>query len=141
MCFTSYFKYSFACFIFLLCIRNCYADNFLSEKISGDSLIIIPTVISPDSIPGILAADSIKPHKKENKKLIAAILSFPFPFGMMGLHRIYLGTKPYMPFVYIGTVGGCFGILPLIDFIAILSTKKENFKHFENNRKVFMWVH
>jgi hypothetical protein len=46
-----------------------------------------------------------------------------------------------MPFVYIGTVGGCFGILPLIDFIAILSTKKENFKHFENNQKVFMWVH
>jgi len=80
-------------------------------------------------------------RRHENKKLIAAVLSFPFPFGFLGLHRIYLGTKPYMPFVYAGTVGGCFGILPLIDFITILTTKKEKIKHFENNRKVFMWLH
>jgi hypothetical protein len=46
-----------------------------------------------------------------------------------------------MPFAYIGTIGGCFGILPLIDFIAILATNKENFNRFYNNPKVFMWSH
>ena len=79
----------------------------------------------------------INPHK--NKKLIAAILAFPFPFGMLGLHRLYLGTKPYMPFVYIGTVGGCLLILPFIDFCAILVANHEQMQHFENNTKVFMW--
>lgn len=78
---------------------------------------------------------------RENKKVIAAILAFPFPFGILGLHRIYLGTKPYMPFAYIGTLGGCFGILPLIDFISILTADDEKFKRFENNPKVFMWSH
>ena len=73
------------------------------------------------------------------KKGIALILAFPFPFGMLGLHRIYLGTKPYMPFAYIGTLGGCFGILPLIDFISILTADDEALKRFENNPKVFMW--
>lgn len=77
----------------------------------------------------------------ENKKAIAALFAFPFPFGMLGLHRIYLGTKPYIPFAYISTLGGCFGILPLIDFISILTAEDETFNRFENNPKVFMWSH
>lgn len=77
--------------------------------------------------------------REAGKKGIALILAFPFPFGMLGLHRIYLGTKPYMPFAYIGTLGGCFGILPLIDFISILTANEDALKRFENNPKVFMW--
>jgi TM2 domain-containing membrane protein YozV len=141
MSLISYLKTVFASCIFIFCIGNCYAGTPLFKNLTGDSLVIISNFVLPDSIPELLPADSIKRQKKENKKLIAAILSFPIPFGVLGLHRIYLGTKPYIPFVYIGTVGGCFGILPLIDFITILTTKKENFKHFENNRKVFMWSH
>ena len=65
-------------------------------------------------------------------------VSFPFPFGIVGLHRIYLGTKPYVPVAYIASFGGIFGILPLIDFFVILFDK--DFEHFENNGKVLMWV-
>ena len=75
---------------------------------------------------------------KNGRKITAAILAFPFPFGIVGLHRIFLGTKPYVPVVYIGTLGGIFGILPLIDFFAICFDK--NFEHYENNGKVLMWV-
>jgi TM2 domain-containing membrane protein YozV len=79
-------------------------------------------------------------HKKQrnNRKITAAILAFPFPFGIVGLHRIYLGTKPYVPVAYIGTLGGIFGIIPLIDFCAILFNKE--ITQFENNGKVLMWV-
>ena len=136
MCRTSYFKILFFFFSFPFFLENCFADISRSVNLPDDSLI----VISLDSTRDIFLSDSIKPHIHENKKLIAAILAFPFPFGMMGLHRIYLGTKPYIPFVYVGTVGGCFGILPLIDFITILTTKKEKIKNFEGSRKVFMWV-
>lgn len=75
--------------------------------------------------------------KKSNKKQIAAMLSFPL-IGATGAHRIYLGTEPLVPVTYTATLGGCFGILPLIDFIAILSEK--DISIFENNPKVFMWV-
>ncbi len=76
-------------------------------------------------------------HKK-NKKITAAILAFPFPFGMVGLHRIYLGTAPHVPVIYIGSVGGVFGLLPLIDFFALLA--KKDIDPYIENKKVFMWV-
>ncbi len=79
-----------------------------------------------------------KSKQKKNKKLIAAALAFPFPFGMVGLHRIYLGTAPYVPVVYIGTIGGGFGILPFIDFCILLLDK--DIDRFINNTNVFMWA-
>lgn len=90
--------------------------------------------------------DSVqKMHKKffpktENKKLVAAILAFPVPFGFIGLHRIYLGTEPWVPVVYLITGGGGAMILPLIDFIAILVATPEELKSYENNAKIFMWA-
>lgn len=76
--------------------------------------------------------------KRENRKITAAILAFPFPFGIVGLHRIYLGTAPSVPVVYIATLGGAFGILPLIDCFVLLFDK--NLENYVNNKKVFMWV-
>jgi TM2 domain-containing membrane protein YozV len=77
--------------------------------------------------------------KHPKKKWIAALLAFPLPFGVVGLHRIYLGTQPHIPLVYVGTVGGVFGLLPLADFIAILNTKEEDLQNF-NTGKVFFWI-
>lgn len=79
-------------------------------------------------------------HKKQfnTRKLTAAILAFPFPFGIVGLHRIYLGTKPHVPVVYIATLGGVFGLIPLIDFFAIIFDK--DFNGYNENGKVLMWV-
>lgn len=79
-----------------------------------------------------------KKRQAKNKKAVAAALAFPFPFGMVGLHRIYLGTAPYVPVVYIGTVGGGFGILPFIDFCVILLDK--DITRYHENKKIFMWV-
>ena len=76
--------------------------------------------------------------QRKNKKITAVILAFPFPFGIVGLHRIYLGCSPYVPVVYIATVGGAFGILPLIDFCVLLLEK--DIDRFTNNQNVFMWV-
>ena len=78
--------------------------------------------------------------KTENKKLVAAILAFPVPFGFLGLHRIYLGTDPWVPVVYLVTGGGGAMILPLIDFIAIITADPEELKSYENNPKIFMWA-
>jgi TM2 domain-containing membrane protein YozV len=80
----------------------------------------------------------VKKQRKKNKKVMAAILAFPFPFGIVGLHRIYLGTAPHVPIVYIGTFGGVLGILPFIDFCVIVLDK--DFDRYMNNNKIFMWV-
>lgn len=80
----------------------------------------------------------IKKQQRKNKRTVAAILAFPFPFGIVGLHRIYLGTAPHVPIVYIGTFGGVLGILPFIDFCVLILDK--DIDRYQNNHKIFMWV-
>jgi TM2 domain-containing membrane protein YozV len=110
-----------------------------------DSASFIP-VITYEETPGE-KSDLHNPNKiikkvrdgiKKRKKLIAACLAFPVPFGIFGGHRIYLGSQPYVPLIYILTLGGACGILPFIDFVVILLDK--DITRFEKNKKVFMWV-
>ncbi len=58
--------------------------------------------------------------------------------GPLGGHRIYLGSPVYIPLVYTATIGGGFGILPLLDAIAILFTN--DLSKFINNDKIIMWI-
>ncbi len=75
----------------------------------------------------------------EKRRFVAAVLAFPVPFGILGLHRIYLGTAPYVPVAYVLTLGGGFGLLPLMDFFEIVFSSDEKMKSFEQNPKIFMW--
>lgn len=74
--------------------------------------------------------------KAKNKRITAIVLAFPFPFGIVGLHRIYLGCAPYIPVVYITSIGGL-GLLPFIDFCVLISEK--DFEKYNNSKEVFMW--
>lgn len=72
------------------------------------------------------------------RKIVSALFALPFPCGFMGTHRVMLGTSPWVPVVYVATFGGCFGLLPLIDFCFIAFSK--DITPYENNPHVFMWV-
>src|ERR1035437_8125100 len=72
------------------------------------------------------------------KKIISTLLAFPIPGGILGLHRIYLGTKPYVPLIYIFTLGGGLFILPIIDFCVLVLNK--DISRFENDPRIFMWI-
>jgi TM2 domain-containing membrane protein YozV len=108
----------------------CYSD-------STSSIIYTEQVSLDDKKPNPIF-QLFRKKQKLNKRVTSAVLAFPFPFGMVGLHRIYLGTKPHVPVVYIASFGGACGILPLIDFCVI--TFGKNFDTYRNNGKVFMWV-
>lgn len=88
----------------------------------------------------IVIADSLTSTDKSlrKKKIVAALAAFPFPLGFMGAHRIVLGTKPWVPVVYVATFGGVFGLLPLIDFCVIVFSK--DIEQYENNPNIFMWI-
>ncbi|MCD6065656.1 MAG: hypothetical protein K0S33_482 [Bacteroidetes bacterium] len=103
-------------------------DNTLIDSIS------VPAAIPTDLIPKTIAPDKIK----KRKRIVAALLAFPFPFGIIGLHRIYLGSKPYIPLIYIGTLGGGVGIIPFIDFIVICLEK--DITRYCNNPNLIMWA-
>lgn len=111
-------------------ITVCYLDS--------TSTVIFTENISVDDKKPNPVFQLFRKKQRLNKRITAAILAFPFPFGIVGLHRIYLGTKPYVPVAYIASLGGVFGILPLIDFIVI--TFDKDFDQYRDNGKVFMWV-
>lgn len=75
-------------------------------------------------------------EKPKRVKLKAAVLSILL--GHFGVHRIYLGTSPNVPVIYSLTLGGGLGILPLADFIAIVSSRDVD--RYRNSEKVFMWL-
>ncbi|MGP8216931.1 MAG: hypothetical protein ACLQQ4_15295 [Bacteroidia bacterium] len=80
------------------------------------------------------AADTLKPRKH---KLVAALLAFPLPCGLLGLHRAYLGSSAAVQLAYIATLGGSVGILPFIDFVLIVINKDVN--SYAHNTRLFMW--
>lgn len=106
--------------------KNCpsYQEELI-QKINNEELHKFITITTE--------TDTLK-----KKKMLAMLCSFPFPLGVVGAHRVLLGTKPWVPIVYVATVGGCFGILPLLDFI-LISTSKDISK-YENHSGIFIWV-
>lgn len=136
-------------FIFICLLQMPLSAEEKTVKIIFlDSLnqVVSQEIVSVKFFEGLQVADE-KPNpvfqlfrkkQKLNKKITSAVLAFPLPFGIVGLHRIYLGTKPYVPVAYIASLGGVFGILPFIDFCAISFGK--NFDQYRDNGKVFMWI-
>ncbi len=131
--------------LFMFAVLNLFSKN---ESItvhymdSLDHIIYSETIVISSSTKESKKPNPIfqlfKKKQKRNKKITAAVLAFPFPFGIVGLHRIYLGTKPYVPVAYIASLGGVFGVLPFIDFCTILFNK--DFDQYRDNGKVFMWI-
>jgi len=129
--------------LFYLGISFSCTANVTTDAFTDSTIVSVPDTIVLPQAEGIEKKGmekKIRKRIKENKKVIAAVLAFPLPFGFFGAHRIYLGTKPYMPFVYIGTLGGCALVLPFIDFFAIVFSNEESLKRYENNSKFFMWA-
>ncbi|MDP2386244.1 MAG: TM2 domain-containing protein [Bacteroidota bacterium] len=115
-----------------------------TEQIAGNGktgvwkMYAAPVNLSDSSITLLDEKTEIKDKLKSRKKIFATLLAFPVPFGIIGLHRIYLGTKPYVPLVYIATLGGAAGIVPFIDFIVLLLEK--DISKYENNPNIIMWA-
>ena len=129
-------SYFFLFFFFFLFFIPSFASKTVHAVFEKKDTIPIGIL----DINHVAFVDSFDIHKgteKQKNKLIAAILSFPFPFGFFGIHRIYLGANPAISLVYIATLGGCFGILPFIDFIVIIID--DDMERYQKNSKVFMW--
>lgn len=78
----------------------------------------------------------LKPISINNRTKGGAIL-MAILTGPLGGHRLYLGTKPYVPIIYTLTLGGGLGLLPLIDIIVIISTS--DLTRYQNNSQIIMW--
>ncbi len=93
------------------------------------------------------ASDIPKVRKKRFKKILnfnkdqakhsrLTAATFDITLGLLGVHRLYLGTNPKVPIVYAITLGGA-GFLVLADLGIILFSK--DLEKYTDNDHVFMW--
>ncbi|MES2140244.1 MAG: hypothetical protein V4511_11105 [Bacteroidota bacterium] len=116
----------------VICVLEIQPGDSILNSIATDTLALQLNQ-KEVALASVLPSDDLK-----QKKRVCAFFAFPFPFGFVGAHRVMLGTKPWIPIVYVATFGGCFGLLPLIDFLVILNAK--DMEQYENNPNLFMWI-
>ena len=114
--------------------NNSSGNDFKQTPIFNNTLQPQAEIQLPSKVIQLIG--QLQQATTENKKVTAAILTLTL--GMLGVHRIYLGTAPYIPAVYLFTFGGGFFILPLIDLVMILTTN--DISKFENNDHLLMWA-
>jgi hypothetical protein len=124
-------------FLFLIVFFVAGSYSSIADNVSFDSQQNLEKKLT--NYPSLVESDSSKtaePTIKENKKLMA--LAINLSLGMLGAHRLYLGTKPHVPVFYLLTFGGVFFILPIIDFFVLTFSK--DITPYLHNDKIIMWL-
>jgi TM2 domain-containing membrane protein YozV len=119
-------------FAFFACSISCSAKETGFDSHQNLEIVLNNNLSFSDSV----SAKITEPSIKENKKLMAATINLTL--GMLGAHRLYLGTKPHVPVFYLLTFGGVFFILPIIDFFVLTFSK--DITPYQNNNKIIMWL-
>jgi TM2 domain-containing membrane protein YozV len=73
-----------------------------------------------------------KKFADDNDQLIAILLAFFL--GGLGIHRVFLQSDPIIILWYLLTLGGFFGLIPLIDFIRLIMGQLD---HYRGNDSLF----
>lgn len=117
-------------FIFLFfCGKSLFAMDDMVEKTISIDNFSVSTFVN-DSL--VVDIDQKKPAIfKRGKAILFTIFT-----GILGGHRIYLGTHQRTPILYSITLGGL-GILPVIDLFHIIFTK--DLSRYENVPQIIMW--
>ena len=93
-------------------------------------------VEKPDIIERFIYGSEGRTAEAKASKISAAIITVLL--GPFGAHRVYLGTHVKVPIIYTLTLGGGFGILPLIDLAVMLIS--DDLGRYTDNEKVIMWI-
>lgn len=116
-------------------------DDAAIEQVFAQAAEVSVGEISTIDMPGLtspIEAATVPTLSAANPWGAAFICFF---LGGFGIHRHYLGTSNLMWLWYTITVGGIFGIVPLVDFIVlIVGAVDGDYGKYVGNGRFFMWV-
>ena len=121
------------------------ASPYKLDEAAVDSAIESAVAVSPVSLlsdahaplpVGMPSSASVSAGKSP----VGAIL-LTFFLGGFGVHRHYMGTRPWMWAIYTFTFGGIFGVVPFVDFIVeiIAAVEDNSVARYCGNTSFFMW--
>lgn len=137
-------KKFFASIIAILAISvAANAADYTINDDAIDALIESSVEVSPISADFTMDMDAAVPSPasiSSSASPVGAFLLCTF-LGGFGVHRHYMGTRPFMWAIYTFTCGGIFGIVPLIDWVfLIVGIVDDNIGEYCGNTKFFMWA-
>ncbi|HEY9083868.1 MAG TPA: TM2 domain-containing protein [Vicingaceae bacterium] len=119
-------KYFLTIICFLLLISSLFSSTIKKDSLSTlDGEIFTTTELEMEVL------DNGEVKFKRGKAILFTIFT-----GILGGHRIYMGTHQRTPIIYSVTFGG-FGILPLIDLVHLIF--KKDISVYENKTQIIMW--
>lgn len=121
-------KYLLSILCLLILVGSSFSSTIMKDSLSmleGEVFSVNETELEME----IQQTGEVK--FKRGKAIIFTIFT-----GILGGHRIYMGTHQRTPIIYAVTFGG-FGILPLIDLAHLIFTK--DISVYENKTQIIMW--
>ncbi len=116
-------------------LNDAAVDNAIESAVEVSPVAFLSEV--PSQLPaGMPASASLSAGKSP----VGAIL-LTFFLGGFGVHRHYMGTRPWMWAIYTFTVGGIFGVVPFVDFIVeiVAAVEDNSIARYCGNTSFFMW--
>lgn len=117
------------------------AANYTVNEEAVDALIENSAAITSVDVcaQAVATSSSTAVAAKSIQPVVALILDFFL--GGFGVHRHYMGTSKAMWALYTFTLGGIFGIVPLVDLIMlIIGTVNDDISRYIGNTSFFMWA-
>lgn len=115
------------------------AANYTVDDDAIDALIEASAEVSPLSLMPEAPMPAAASFSSGSKSPIASFLLCTF-LGGFGVHRHYMGTRPWMWAIYTFTFGGIFGVIPLIDWVMlIVGIVDDDISQYCGNTKFIMW--
>ncbi len=121
------------------------AASYKIDEAAFDAVIENATAVSPLAMmaetPASLPASVPATAVVSSSKSPAAAILLTFFLGGFGIHRHYMGTRPWMWAIYTFTVGGIFGVVPFVDFIVelVALVDDHSIARYCGNTSFFMW--
>ncbi len=108
------------------------------ESLCIEELYSVDTLQNIEDTSNLEQVALVPAQLTKKDPVLAWLISFPF--GVLGLHRVYLGAHPKIILLYVATAGGFFGIIPMIDWIHLMKGIQYNdISKYVGNQRFLMW--
>ncbi len=116
------------------------AADYTVDDDAIDALIEASAELSPLEFMPAAAVPAAASLASGSPSPIASFLLCTF-LGEFGVHRHYMGTRPWMWAIYVFTGFGIFGIVPLVDWVMLLiGLVDDDISPYVGNTRFFMWA-
>ena len=116
------------------------AANYTVDDDAIDALIEASAEVSPIDLMPAAAVPAAASLSAGSAEPVASFLLCTF-LGGFGVHRHYMGTRPWMWAIYTFTACGIFGIVPFVDWVMLLiGLIDDDISQYCGNTRFIMWA-